>query len=160
MKNSIRLLFFVIGITFFASCSVSHVNNKLIIGNWKSEKIGPFISNNKSVKPKTDSLSDEQSLNEFKQGYQNAGKDQKRALKETMYSGFLFKEDKTAVLSLGSKEIHTVWKMNSKGNNIVLKDTATLKKYVIHIVSVDSITLRTETEVLQGKLQRSFKKQK
>ncbi len=160
MKNSVRLLFFVIGITFFGSCSVSHVNNKLIIGSWKYDKIGPFISNNKNVKAKTDSLSEEQSLNEFKKGYQNAGKDQKRALKETMYSGFLFKDDKTAIISFGQKDIHTVWKMNSKGNNIVMKDTATSKKYIVHVVSVDSITLKTESEVLLGKLQRSFKKQK
>jgi hypothetical protein len=157
MKNSIRVIIFIIGITFLGSCSVSNVNQKLILGSWKYEKMGPYISGGSGATG--DTVSEGQSLIELKNRYKDAGKEQMRELNETMYTGLIFKEDKTVSIMLRKGQIHGVWKMNSRGDKITVKDTATSKKYILHIVTIDSLQLKTENPVLDGKLQRNYRKQ-
>jgi hypothetical protein len=157
MKNCTRFLIFVIGIIFLGSCSVSK-NQKLIIGNWQYEKMG-YITKDRSANPDIDTISDSQSLVDLKNRYKDAGKEQSRALRESMYKGFSFRDDKTATLFSRGKVTHGVWKMNSKGNKIVVKDSAS-QKYVIQIAALDTLYLKTVNAVLDGTLQRSYKKHK
>jgi hypothetical protein len=155
MKKSIRLIIFFIGIIFLMSCTVSHLNSQLIIGKWKKEQPGSY-SNGKNSRG--DTLSDAQRLVELKKLYLEAGKDKVQGLRDMMYTDISFKADKTVTLSTGKKNIHGNWKMNSKGNKVVITDTSAAVKHTLIIVSVDSLSLKISQPVIEGNFQQDFKK--
>ncbi|MCX6266756.1 MAG: hypothetical protein NTW16_05275 [Bacteroidetes bacterium] len=134
------------------------MNSKLIVGYWKYEKMERFSKISNGKKTAADTLSDEQSLMELKKSYRDQDKKQIAAMNETMYTALSFKEDKTATVIFRKNNFHGVWKMNRKGNKIVVTDT-TSKTYVVQITAVDSLYLKTLNPVLDGNLQRIFRKQ-
>lgn len=158
MKIYNRILVFALGLVILGSCSVSKVNSKLIVGYWKYEKMERFSKISNGKKTAADTLSDEQSLMELKKSYRDQDKKQIAAMNETMYTALSFKEDKTATVIFRKNNFHGVWKMNRKGNKIVVTDT-TSKTYVVQITAVDSLYLKTLNPVLDGNLQRIFRKQ-
>lgn len=155
MKNILYFVIFITGSLYLGSCSVSHVNNKLIVGHWKKEQPGSY-SNGKNSRG--DTLSDDQRLVELKKLYLEAGKDKVQGLRDMMYTDLSFKADKTVTLSTGKKNIHGKWKMNSKGNKVVITDTSAAVKHTLIIVSVDSLSLKISQPVIEGSFQQDFKK--
>ena len=155
MKKLIGLLLFVTGSIFLGSCTVSHVNNTLIVGNWQKEHGVAYVRDKSS---KADSISDAQQMIELKNQYLAAGKGKAQGLRDMLYTGISFKADKTVTLSTGKKNIHGVWKMNSKGDKVVVTDTSTAVKRTLIIVSIDSLHLKISQPVIEGNFQQDFKK--
>jgi hypothetical protein len=159
MKKFSRFLTFAIVLTILGSCSLSKVNSKLVIGNWQYEKMGPYISKNRSANPTGDTISTKESLIELKTRYKDADKEEVKALRESMYKGFSFREDKTVTVFSRGYHNEGTWKLNFKGNKIVIKDSVS-QKHVIQIFKLDSLNLVTVNPVLDGSLQRIYGKRK
>lgn len=156
LKSHVFFMLIGIGFLLSESCAVTHINNTLVIGNWKKEQTGYFKGKNSNV----DSIFSRESMTELKMQYKNSGQVETPGLKGMIYSGMTFTESKTVTLFIGTKEIHGTWKMNFKGNKIVFNDTATSEKYTIYISSIDSTELKTSQSVIGGTLQQVYRKQK
>lgn len=159
MRYSVIFVISLLGLLLLlGSCTASRVNKKLLIGTWKQEKFGPYIKNQSQF---SDSLSDEQSIQELRMATKNSGKDQEQLLRSMRFSTITFKENKTAfVSSLKKEQLQIYWKINLKGNKITIKNPQTSKKFILQIDKIDSLHLKTRQTVIGGRLQQSFKKQK
>jgi|GEM_PF-858288 len=153
MKASKFIFISIISILFFWSCTVSNINEKLLIGNWTNGRIKSFIVNKKFSDDTTFTASNKLRLNldsanieanertsltEFKIGLRAIGPIQPGIFTANMKSEMNFKPDKT-VTFLFRKGImlNGRWKMNRKGNKVMVKDTVTNKKHTINVAEID-----------------------
>lgn len=177
MKNSISIIIFFIGTLFLGSCTVSNMNSKFILGHWKTEQTGPFITKSNQQKAGiqpggTESLPDtanisafraetsRNSMVEFKNESKNAKKEQGQIMRLSLFTGITFNENKTATVYYGKKEFPAKWKMSSSGKKVTLQDTSASKKMLIRITSMDSLHMTTINKFPKGKLQKTYSKQK
>jgi len=152
------MIFLALAVTF-GSCSVSRNNKKLIIGNWQYEKMGRFVSDNQGNDPRWDTLSDRQSLVEFKKKSEEGGnKEQILALSEAMFMGMSVRPDKSITFKTRKKDCYGTWKIGGFGKKLTVKDTAASKTYTLQIVAIDSANFTAGFAVPEGKLQRIYKR--
>jgi hypothetical protein len=158
MKNQGRILLLIAVVISLGSCSVSRNNKKLIVGNWQYEKMGRFVSDNQGQDPRWDTLSDHQSLVEFKKKSEEGGKEQILALSEAMFMGMSFRPDKSITFKTRKKECYGTWKISGFGKKLTVKDTSASKTYTLQIIAIDSARFTAGFAVKDGKLQRVYKR--
>lgn len=173
MKAYKFLFLSVISIFFFWSCTVSHVNETLIIGTWTNGKIKSFIVNKKFAEDTTFTVSnklrlgldpahitanEKTSLQEFKNGVKASGSFKPGSIMSNVKTEMNFKPDKTVTLLYRKGKIDGTWKMNSKGNKIIVKDTVTKEKLTINIAEINPSKLIIYEPVPIGDLMITFSK--
>jgi len=173
MKTYRFIFLAIIGISFFSSCTVSHVNENLIIGDWKMGKIQSFIVDKKlagdtvytasnklrlGLDSANISVNEKASLLEFKQGFKAKGNSKPVSVLTDMKNEMNFKPDKTVTILLKSGSLNGTWKMNGKGNKIVVKDALTKKKSTINIFDLDLSKLIICEQLPTGNLTILYKK--
>jgi len=152
MKTSKFISLSVIIILLFGSCTVTHVNENLLIGKWKNGKIKSFIVNKKfsedtifnasnKLRLGIDSANleanEKNSLREFKVGLTALGPVKPGGFNANMRNEMNFRADKTVTISLRNGVINGTWKMNGKGNKVTVRDTVTNKKQTINIALIN-----------------------
>jgi hypothetical protein len=176
MKKLFNFFLFTLTLTFLLSCSITNKNHQFIIGHWEVDQLGPFISKSRpgGANPglvKTDSLPDNSnisallseanrnSLLEFKNIIKDAKPEIKKLMRLSMFASITFSDNKTARVYFGKKKFPALWKMSHNGKKIVLQDTASTKKLILKVVSMDSLHMMTLNKFPQGSLQKTYRKQ-
>jgi len=173
MKTSPLIFLSLISNLFFWSCSVSHINEKLIIGDWTKEKTKSFIINKKyaddtnytianKLRLGIDSLNtienEKASLIEFRNEAKLDGSSKVMTTMSNMKNEMDFKPDKTAIISFRKGKLVGTWKMNSNGNKVMVKDSVTHKKIIITINKIDSTKMLISESFPKGDLMIVFRK--
>jgi len=158
MKNPVRIFLLAALVISLGSCSVSRNNKKLIVGNWQYEKMGRFVSDKHGHDPRWDTLSDQQSLVEFKKSTEEGGKEQILAMSEAMFMGMSVRPDKSITFKTRKKECYGTWKISSSGKKLTVKDTVISKTYTLQIIAIDSASFTAGFAVKDGRLQRIYKR--
>lgn len=158
MKNSARALLFIGVVVFLGSCSVSKNNKKLIIGNWQYEKMSRFNPDKQGHGVRWDTLSDFETLSEFKKMSSGGSREQVIAQTEAMFTAMSVRPDKSIDFKTRRKESHGTWKISLSGKKFTVNDTANAKTYTIKLISIDSSQLTAGFEVKGGKLERIYRR--
>jgi hypothetical protein len=167
MKTYRFILSTIIGIAFFSSCTVSHVNENLILGKWKNGKLKSFIVDKKfagdtayttsnKLRLGLDSANllanEKASLLEFKQSTRTERDVKPTGGPPNIKTEMTFKKDKTVSILLKKGSIEGTWKMNGKGNKVIIMESATKKKSTINIANIDLANLVIYEKYPAGKL--------
>lgn len=160
----------------WASCSVSSLDRKVIIGTWKKEKTEYLpvkeISEKKTEGKEVNTISanidpneasglDKESLNllEFKKSIEQAEPRSQMLITSAYKPLMIFREDTTVTLTFLKDTINGVWKINGKGDKIIVKDKTNFK-ITLNIEKVNSEDLIISEKFPDGILQVQYKKQK
>ncbi len=175
MKNNTTLLLLVFSaMIMLGSCSVSNMNKQLILGRWEVVKTGPFIQKNTAAEslqagdsltalalnPDVQAEMERQGMTNYKNIARDTKKKQRQVMRASLFSSVVFDADQTATLYFGKKGFPAQWKMNRRGNKIMMRDTASSIKATLTVVLLDSLNLKTINKFPEGKLEKTYLRQK
>ncbi len=176
MKNNhiLSLLLLFPAMIFLVSCSVSNMNKQLILGRWEVVKTGPFIQKNTATEsiqagdslaalalnPEVQAEMERQGMTNYKNIARDTKKKQRQVMRASLFSSIVFDADQTATLYFGKKGFPARWTMNRRGNKIIMKDTASSVKATLRVVLLDSLNLKTINKFPEGKLEKTYLRQK
>ncbi|MEI6455796.1 MAG: hypothetical protein WCO93_05870 [bacterium] len=173
MRTVKFIFFFFVGVIFFVSCTLSKVNEKLIIGKWKNGQIKSFVVDKKYASDTSFAASNKlrlgqdtlntketesKSLREFKQAVRSKGISNPNEIKTILKTEIDFKPDKTISIFFKKGKFDGTWKMNMKGNKVIVKDSITQKKNTIYIIDINQQELKISEKIPKGNLITSFKR--
>jgi hypothetical protein len=173
MRTVKSIFFLFVGVIFLVSCTVSNVNEKLIVGRWKNGQIKYFIANKKHANDTSFAAAnnlrlgwdtanrkrDEQnSMKEFKESMKTGSTIKPIDFMALMKTSMDFNPDKSATIYTAQGKHGGTWKMNGKGDKVFVMDTTAKKKITINIARLDSNNLMIFERIPSGDLFFSFKR--
>ena len=177
-------LYFFLGLGFFSSCSTSshvNVNEKLIVGTWKGEKLLKYTSSSPASQEYLNAANPQEEPEEYMAEDSLSKRKMNRppvhlqSVEEAALAGNLstfsvfmpdfkntmeFKADKTATLTSPKSTFTGTWKINGKGNKVTFIPGDKKNKIILGLNKIDSVSMEAADYLPQGTVLMLYKKNK
>jgi|GEM_PF-1042364 len=165
MKTLKQILFLLLGLGIFSSCSsVKSVNSKLLVGNWKNVKISPIRSTQdvKGAPVISEKLESSEATVTDNVGIQESEFAEKltsvQSVLPDVKSALEFRKDKTATYTFKDKSLNGSWTIDKLGKTVTFTGNDGSGTFVFEIVRISSQAFQAVERYPQGDVTINYSK--